>query len=103
VVVGEPVKFVVAFIDTRRVNTNRLVVGYISPTSTITREKLWVEAPSYDGARDKVIVAVYIRSLRKIKKLTTPGGEPNFVQVFFLDFSEREKTGVNQRHNKLAF
>jgi hypothetical protein len=99
VVVGEPVEFMMAFVDTRWMNTDRLVVGYISPAFTIAREQLWIEAPCYDRACDEVVVAVYIGSLWKVKKKATPGGEPYSIKILSFNFSEGEETRVNERNN----
>lgn len=57
-IVREPVEFMMALVDTGWMNTDGLVVGYISPTLAVTREKLWIEAPCYNGACDKIVMAI---------------------------------------------
>jgi len=59
-IIREPVEFVVALVNTRWVEANGLVVGYIPPAFAVSCQQFWVEAPSYNGARNKVIVSVHI-------------------------------------------
>jgi hypothetical protein len=82
---------------------DRLVIGYVPPTFPISCQQFRVETPSYDGARNEVIVPVDIRSLWKFEKLASTGGEPSFIEVCSLRFREREKARVNEGDDELAF
>lgn len=54
-----------------------LVVGNISKALSISDQKFWIETPSNYRSCDNIVIAIHIRSLRDIKKLSASARKPS--------------------------